>query len=525
MSAMRESLRQLVGRLGRSTLLDRALLPAIWIALTLVNLEPIWHQRMLPMLDSPNHLALIRAWHSFHDPAYHIADYFTLRIKPVPYILFYTCVHGLMYLFDIETANKIFLSFYVILFPLSVLSVARALGRSPWLVLGAFPLTFNPSWIYGYSSLLIGNCFCFLSLGALISYLTKKRQLDLLQLLLWSTLTYFSHILPWFVFGLTAICLLVLHRRDLRAVAFAAGAMVPSVTFALAAILEESFEHAYVHQGKAFSYQWRDVPTLFQELPGRLLEIFPGNLDMAVLAVTVATTIGLIIWRGVRYQGAGEHGHQKIFLWLMALLYLCLPYQITGPLIFFQMAQRIPVMGASVALLLPAGRFVGKQRLLFVPLIIAAIVLPLKMTRLYGDFSKRNAPFMQMIDEIPLGAPTLVVVRHMWDHLSGSVAEASADPSTSGPVKWHFMSWPMALRGGFSPYLFDQGIPVRYKTRLAAPTWNTLDFFELSQAPEFEYYLVNDPPEALQRAPELRWADQSGDWWLFQRMHNLSDEP
>jgi hypothetical protein len=511
-------------RIARSPRVDGLLLPAIWIVLTCVNLMPIWHQRMLPQLDSPNHLALIRGWHSFSDSAYHIGDFYSQRIKPVPYILFYTAVHYLMYVFSIETANKVFLSFYVILFPLSVLSVARALGRSPWLCLGAFPLTFNPSWIYGYSSLLIGNCFCFLALGALISYLTKKRQHNLLLVLLWSTLTYFSHILPWFVFGVTAMCLLVLHWRDWREGLRAAGAMLPSVMFALVAVLEESFEHAYVHQGKAFSYQWRDVPTLFEELPGRLLEIFPGKLDMAVLAVIVATTTALCVWRGVRLDGAGEHRHQKIFLWLMALLYLCLPYQITGPLVFFQMAQRIPVMGAVVALLLPAGVFTGRQRLVFVPLIVASLALPMKMTRLYGAFSRRYEPFMELLDQVPLGQPTFVVMRHMWN-VTGPVAESSADPSTSGPVHWHFMSWPMALRGGYSPYLFDQGIPIRYKKRLAAPQWNTLDYFELKQAPEFEYYLVNDPPDSLLGAPELRWVDQKGDWWLFQRWHPPTDEP
>ena len=35
-------------------------LPLIWAALTLALLVPVWSQRMLPMLDTPNHLALVR---------------------------------------------------------------------------------------------------------------------------------------------------------------------------------------------------------------------------------------------------------------------------------------------------------------------------------------------------------------------------------------------------------------------------------------------------------------------------------
>src|SRR5437016_4751124 len=85
-------------------------LPAVWLLLTVMALVPIWSARLLPMLDTPNHLALVRAWHSFDDPTYKLSEYYTLRIKPVPYIFFYAVLHLLMYVVPIEAANKIFLS-------------------------------------------------------------------------------------------------------------------------------------------------------------------------------------------------------------------------------------------------------------------------------------------------------------------------------------------------------------------------------------------------------------------------------
>ena len=54
-------------------------LPIVWIGLTILVLVPIWHQRLLPHLDTPNHLALVRAWHSYHDASYNIAEYYRLR--------------------------------------------------------------------------------------------------------------------------------------------------------------------------------------------------------------------------------------------------------------------------------------------------------------------------------------------------------------------------------------------------------------------------------------------------------------
>src|SRR4249919_981703 len=120
---------------AKRALLAEGGLPLVWIGLTIAVLLPVWYARLLPMLDTPNHLALIRAWHNYNDPAYKIAEFYTLRIRPVPYFLFYLVIHLLMYVVNIEVANKLFLSAYLILFPLSILALARAVRRSPWLAL------------------------------------------------------------------------------------------------------------------------------------------------------------------------------------------------------------------------------------------------------------------------------------------------------------------------------------------------------------------------------------------------------
>src|SRR5512140_2068704 len=133
---------------------EHGLFIGIWVALTCAVLIPVWSQRLLPMLDTPNHLALVRGWHNYYDPSYRIAEYYDLRIRIVPYFLFYWSIHMLMYLFSIEVANKLFLSAYLILFPLAILYLSRSLRRSHWLALGAFALCFNMNWIYGFSSYL-----------------------------------------------------------------------------------------------------------------------------------------------------------------------------------------------------------------------------------------------------------------------------------------------------------------------------------------------------------------------------------
>ncbi len=151
---------------------------------------------MLPMLDTANHLALVRGWHSYYDPVYHLADFYDLRVKLVPYFLFYAAIHLLMLLhFSIETANKLFLSAYLILFPLSVLYLVRSFGRSDWLALGGFSLAFSQSWMYGFSSFMMGTCFTLLAIGAICRYLEAGRDRDLLALTIFNLLAFFGHIL------------------------------------------------------------------------------------------------------------------------------------------------------------------------------------------------------------------------------------------------------------------------------------------------------------------------------------------
>ncbi len=519
---------QLAQRLRR-WIVETGGLPLIWIALTIVALVPIWNQRLLPQLDTPNHLALVRGWHNFKDPSYHISDYYRLRVRPVPYFLFYLSIHLLLYVFQIEVANKIFLSAYVIFFPLSVLALARALRRSPWLALSAFILTFNQNWIYGFASYLMGTTLMFFALAALMRWLDGARRWTLVVLGVTTILAYFGHVMPWFCFGLCAIALLLLHARRWRRGLWAALAMLPSVGFAVASYVEESHEHSYFKNGEGLSTlagTWRDFPTLVAEFPRRVLELFPGNLDRNILLVLTLSIIGFAIWGRLRRRDVDPAQGQRIRLMLivLGLTYCMLPYQITKPMAWWYVSPRVPSMMAVLIMLAPTLHFDNWwRRLAMLPIVVCAIILPSKLTRLYRDFSRHNAPFMELVSETPRGAAVLVVVRGMMRGPGSE--EISGDPATSAPVYWHFSSWPMALHGGYGPYIFDQGIPIQPSVKLKAPAWANTDTFELRQAPMFDYYIVRDPAEDMERQPALKVEKRIGEWVLFKRIHNLTDEP
>ena len=180
-------------------------------------------------------------------------------------------------------------------------------------------------------------------------------------------------------------------------------------------------------------------------------------------------------------------------------------------------------MMAPLLALWPVASLTGWRRLLMAPVIISAIVLPLTLAKLYRDFSRRNSPFLHLVAETPKGSNVLVVVRGMMRGPGSE--ELSGDPASSGPVYWHFSSWPMALHGGYGPYVFDQGIPITPKEKLLAPPWANTDSFELRQAPAFDYYIVRTPSDDMEREPSLKVLERQGDWVLFKRIHKMTEEP
>ena len=496
----------------------------IWVALTIAVLLPVWSQRLLPMLDTPNHLALVRAWHNYHDPEYHLAEYYDLRIRLVPYFLFYWSIHMLMYVFSIEVANKLFLSAYLILFPLAILYLSQVLRRSHWLALGAFALAFNMNWIYGFSSYVMSTAMMFFALGGLIGYLRNRSQVHLFVLFAATILAYLSHVMPWAVFGLCAIVLLLYNWRKWRAGLVASLAMFPTVIMAVSAYAEDSMEKGYMKQGDGFSGVFREFPIALWEFPRRIMELFPGNFDYCVLAVLAVTVFGLIWWKGTRAED--DERELKVVLWVLGILYVILPYAMSKPMSWWNISPRMPSMMAPLILLLPGVKLEGRLRLIVAPMIVACVVLPLKLRSLYRDFSRRNLAAMELISRVPRGANTLLVVRGMM--FGPHPEESSGDPATAGPVYWHFPSWPTALNGGYDGYVFDQGIPVvpkKHKKLPKVPHWGGGDAFNIRQAPDFDYYVIRNPTPVFDEEPALEIVDRIDNWALYKRIHPVGEEP
>ncbi len=155
----------------KGTLFDgeRALLMEnmLFIGMTLLYLLPIWAFQYFPSQDGPTHIYNATLIHEFIHPAYDVFQkYYELNRHPDPTWFGHLILTLLLYVFDPETTEKLFLTFYVVMF---VFSVRYALGvinpDSRWIAYMAFPLIYNYILYMGFYSCSMSYAMSFFVIG------------------------------------------------------------------------------------------------------------------------------------------------------------------------------------------------------------------------------------------------------------------------------------------------------------------------------------------------------------------------
>ncbi len=506
----------------------------VWIALCVALVAPLFVARTLPILDLPNHLALVRGWLSYHDPSYQIAEHYQLSVRPVPYLLFYAVCRGLAAWLDLELAGKLALAIYLLAFVHGALAIAIASRRSPWLALAAFPLAYGPAYAFGFVNYLYGAA---LLLFAIAAALQAERAATLRARLGWLALTSLlailvlaSHVLAWGylglgLFGLVGVAIAEARRagrlqardlaRRLPALLAPLLATVPSLLLFVWSVVVERRDKAYFKEGGQTRLYYRPLFDLLNDLPRWILEVVPGPVDRVALLLLVLGALACFAWPAATSEREVDEDRAAIarlrgIAAAWALAYLVLPESAYAPTRIMFISHRLPMLFSLLVLLAaPRPRHVG----LLAPSLVAALLLPPLLVDHYRDFSRRQEPFFSLVEQIPRGAPTLVVPRRLLGPSPGLLTPD--DRAASVPVYWHFTSWPMALRGGVSPHLFDQGIPVRPRRVLWAQPESKQQRVDLRPAGIYEYFLLYEPSDPITILVDK--VASAGNWTLYRR--------
>ena len=71
---------------------------------------PLWASALLPFMDLPQHLAVVRILHSYSDPAFAVDHFHAISFAGTQYLSYYLFTDLLTYVFPLEVANRLVLS-------------------------------------------------------------------------------------------------------------------------------------------------------------------------------------------------------------------------------------------------------------------------------------------------------------------------------------------------------------------------------------------------------------------------------
>ncbi len=169
--------------------------PILFGSLLILHMVPVWTLPFLPTQDGPGHQAVASVLRHYGDPdAGLLREYYELNREAVPnWLIFFLLGPGLRFL-SVALAEKVLLSLYVLLLPLSVRFALRSVDRrAAWLSLLIFPFLYNFMFNMGFFNFCFSLAAFFFAVGY---YLRRPEEMGLARtggLALLVLLVYFCH--------------------------------------------------------------------------------------------------------------------------------------------------------------------------------------------------------------------------------------------------------------------------------------------------------------------------------------------
>jgi hypothetical protein len=179
------------------------------LALIIVHLIPIWAFKYFPSQDGPAHLNNANIIREYHDrPVFR--KYYRLNKNLTPNWVGHLVMAGLIVLIPALMAEKMLLSGYVILLPISICYVLRTIRPDgAFLTVLIFPFVYNSLLHMGFYNFSYSLVMFFFVVGYWLKHSEGFTRRDLMMLTILSLVLYFCHIVS-LVTAYMAIALLTM---------------------------------------------------------------------------------------------------------------------------------------------------------------------------------------------------------------------------------------------------------------------------------------------------------------------------
>lgn len=497
---------------------DHRLLVAVYAALSIAALVPIWLVRYQPLPDLAVNLAAGSILHHHADPRFDFARYYDLALGLTPYWGYYAPLHLFAYVVDIETANRLILSLYAIGLPVGSALLARRFDRSPWLGLFAFPIVWNFNFSIGFISFCLGLAGLPFALVLFDRFCERPTVVRGALAAIAGTTIYFLHLLPWGAFLAAAGLIGLFHRG--RSIARIAGRLAVWIVPLVAGVYVTLYGSG-LHMGRGVASRfaaryypmWQSVSEMYMWTwdccAGREDEVLAGLL--AVGWVLLKLTEPRRSW--------SLHAFRAEACFAVAIVaYLVLPRSVLQPDYWWGVNVRFSCMAFLFAGLCIGGAIEGRRRLLLIPVALAALGFSVD-TMVHWTRAARFAEGYDEVARVPEpGSRVLFILAEPWH-----------DPSVTRFNYVHvYYDIYQAQHGGWMPWNFDVGFPIKYKARYPAPVWRHMNFTWDAHAPYYDYVFVFQAEGRAvfrEHFPDVKLAASAGKWKLYKLPGPRVDEP
>ncbi len=514
------------------------LLPASWAVALLAGVLPLWVGRHLPMVDLPQHLHLISVIHRLDDPTTLYPGVFALRGGLTPYLAYYYAVHWMSWLVPLESANKLFLSAYVVGMPLSAAFLLRSFGRPAWPSLLTLPFAYGDSFAWGFVNYCAALPVTLLTLGFCVWTLGEPGRIRWPVLLGSSLVLVLLLHVQAFLFLMLGLPVLWLTTRApagpfslaswLRARRPAILAAVPGAALFLVWVADRLRRPAALEVGvpwkawgpmlSARNLSYKTFARNGSDLVGVLANALRDGSDR--WAVYAAFTV----WLAALAAWLLSHGHPEprtslldrsrpaLLAALALLLFFTLPFDIRGYVYYLN--TRYAHLAAVLAMCCVPSVAPPLERAFRGAAIAVAVVLGLALARGFRAFDGEASAWDAMASRV---SPRPRVMGLIFDPFARTV---------NHPVFLHSAAVLAREGGGLANFGFASTphSPVMYRGE-PPPTfpseWRPDAFRYEVQGPAYDHFLVRGAtPEQVfgdRLKGELETVAHSGSFWLLRR--------
>jgi hypothetical protein len=253
----------------------------LWILLGLsfAAIVPFWTVHYPVMADYPNHLARWFVLFHMNDTAYHFSQFYAAAWQPLPYIAPDVLAVALQHLMPIEFAGKCVLSLGVILVTLSSYYLLKVACPENIELAGlSILVALNPNFLMGSISNEYSLGFCLIAVALWVQYCKTPKAVTGALVTLMLVIVYLSHLIGFFVAGLTMGVYALFQKDKWKRLAVLALFSVPGLLL--------YFSHPiHAGGGAAFVYAHLTPWIKIKELAFPIRLYVWHNLDFLLLAL------------------------------------------------------------------------------------------------------------------------------------------------------------------------------------------------------------------------------------------------